>query len=490
MERRINVEAAEKLIPLITTKKRIKIAVGGRGGSKSICFADCFAKFCDDGERLLCAREWQNSIDDSVHSLIKSRIDHHDVKTLVSGAKSITSTNGGEIIYKGLARDPEAIKSLFGVNRAWVEEAATLSQKTIDTLLPTLREADSEIWFSLNRGSSNDPFSKTFLEPYEEILERDGYYEDEDILIIEINYYDNPWFPEVLEKQRLADKKRLPRAQYDHIWLGKYSDTIDNAIILPEWFDAAVDAHKIPRLAKAFTPHGAKIASHDPSDEGDDAKAYALKHGSIIKRVLENDKDDIADGCDWATDQAIADQADWFVWDGDGMGAGLKRQVSTAFKHTRVKYHMFRGSLSGKGQDNAGKVFDPMDGDKDTKPKKYEETFKNNRAQYYMGGLSRRFYNVYRCVEKGDYMDPDDMISIESEGVENINSLRSQLCRIPRKSNGTGLNQVMSKKEMLALGIPSPNSADAVMMTMFEPPIKQLDSNDAYNVPTAYSAFG
>jgi len=132
---------------------------------------------------------------------------------------------------------------------------------------------------------------------------------------------------------------------------------------------------------------------------------------------------------------------------------------------------MFRGSLSGSGQDNAERVYQPDSDDKN--PKKYRETFKNNRAQYYWE-LSRRMNNTYKCVEKGEYIDPDEMISFDSDGIENIQSLRSELCRIPKKPNAQGLIQLMSKDEMKSrLGIDSPNEADAIMMSLFAPVVHE-----------------
>ena len=129
-----------------------------------------------------------------------------------------------------------------------------------------------------------------------------------------------------------------------------------------------------------------------------------------------------------------------------------------------------------------------MEGDEDTTPKKYKETFKNNRAQYYTS-LANRFYNTYRCVVKGVYVDPDDMISIDSEGVENIGGLRAQVCRIPTKANSTGLIQIMNKKEMAALKIPSPNSADVLMMSGYRPPAKKVVVEEAYSAPARFTAF-
>ena len=176
--------------------------------------------------------------------------------------------------------------------------------------------------------------------------------------------------------------------------------------------------------------------------------------------------------CDWATGNAINDKADWFVWDGDGMGTGLKRQVSTAFDSIGIKYHMFRGSLSGKGQDNAESPYQERNDNKDHKPKTFAETFKNNRAQYYIA-LSDRFYNTYKCVERGEYIDPDEMISLDSDGIADIQGLRSQLCRIPLKKGSNGLRQIMSKQEMKKLGIDSPNEADSVMMCLYMPEVEE-----------------
>ena len=197
----------------------------------------------------------------------------------------------------------------------------------------------------------------------------------------------------------------------------------------------------------------------------------AVRHGSIIKSVQSKDTGEIDEVCDWATGEAIKAGADWFVWDGDGMGTGLKRQVSDAFAGTKTKFHMFKGSLSGKGQDNASKPYMPADGDSETNtPKTYADTFKNNRAQYY-SELARRFHNSYKMREKGKYIDPAECISLNSEGISDIIGLRSQLCRIPRKPNGQGLEQIMNKQEMKKLGIDSPNEGDAVMMAMYMPPL-------------------
>ena len=84
--------------------------------------------------------------------------------------------------------------------------------------------------------------------------------------IVKCNYLDNPFFPDNLEQLRQKHKETKSRAEYDHVWLGAYSDEVEDSIIKPEWFDAALDAHKIERLKEVFKPRGARIAAHDPSD--------------------------------------------------------------------------------------------------------------------------------------------------------------------------------------------------------------------------------
>jgi phage terminase large subunit len=488
--------AAKKLELAITSNKRFIILYGGRGSTKSVFAVDLsISEAKDYGSRTYFLREFQSSIKTSVHSLVKSQIKKHKFSDFESLENSIKHNGESVFEFAGIARNTSSVKSTHGFRRFSIEEAQFISNNSLTALTPSLRKdtdvglpkkfreensllndiesndmGNVSMLFVANPMSSSDPFSQRFIEPYKRELDKDGFYEDDLHLIIKINYCDNPWFEDSgLEEERMWDYENRSREEYDHIWLGSYNDSVDGSIIKPEWFDACVDAHKIERLKKVFKPHGAIIAAHDPSDTGEDAKGLAIRHGSIIKAVKSKDTGEVDEGCDWATGLAIQYSASWFVWDGDGMGAGLKRQVSTAFNGTAIKYHMFRGSLSGSGQDNAKKVYMPQYGDDEqAKPKTYAETFKNNRAQYYTD-LATRCYNTYRCVVKGDYVDPDEMISFDSEGIDSISGLRSEICRIPKKDNPNGLIQIMNKKEMKALGIDSPNEVDSVMMSLFKP---------------------
>ena len=464
----VNLRIVDKLLPLITKPKRIKIAVGGRGSGKSIGFGDIMLMFSDQGERICAAREFQNSIDDSVHENLKDAIVRMDVQGFDPQAKGIYSGNGGEIFYKGLARNITSIKSIGNVKRLWIEEGESISENSLKVLTPSIRSSASdnaedidppEIWVSMNRGSTSDAIAKKYLARADRDLKRCGYYEDDLMIAVEVNWRDNPWFPPELEQERLDDKANLTPAEYNHIWEGDYYDEVENSIIPVEWFDAAIDAH----IKKGFKAQGARIVSHDPSDTGKDPKGLCLRHGSVIESVLEKPDGDVNDGCDWATDYAIDKRADSFNWDCDGLGVSLKRQVGSALDGTQVNYTMFKGSES---PERPGDIYQAVgiEIERD-KGRNNQQTFKNKRAQFYWM-LRDRFYATYRSVVKGEYIDPDIMISLSSN-IQNMAQLRTEVCRIPRKHNGNGMIQIMTKQEMWTKHkIPSPNMADALMMSM------------------------
>ena len=146
------------------------------------------------------------------------------------------------------------------------------------------------------------------------------------------------------------------------------------------------------------------------------------------------------------------------------MGIGLRRQVSDNFKGQNVEQHIFRGSESPARPDA---IYEQLD-DNAANSRSNKDTFKNKRSQFYIA-LRDRMYRTYRAVEKGEYQDPDQMLSFSSD-IDDIQALRSELCRIPQKHNSNGKIQIMSKEDMKRLlDIDSPNMADAVMMSLAIP---------------------
>ena len=338
----------EKLKPFITTPKRFKIAIGGRGSGKSMSFADvCLMDAQTKGIKTACFREFQVSMDDSVHSLLVGEIDRLGLAGFESQNNQILYEGQEAFKFRGLAMNSEGIKSMHGFRRFWVEEAQTISADSLKALTPTLRTDDSEIWFSANPRSIADPFSQRFIKPFERQLRTDGYYEDDLHLIVWINYNDNPFFPPVLEQERAYDQAHLSTALYRHIWLGEMYDEVEDTIIPVDWFESAIDSH----IKLGWKAEGAIIASHDPSDLGGDSKGYAVRHGNVVLNVTEKVTGDSNEGMDWAISQAIKDRADYFVWDCDGLGVSLKRQVDAALEGKKVDYVMYKGSEAAEDPD-------------------------------------------------------------------------------------------------------------------------------------------
>lgn len=460
-------ELNEKLLPFLEISKPIKVAVGGRGSGKSIGFGDMLTmKMETECADIYCLREFQDVLTDSVHRVFKDSIesrmclDGWDIQE-----NKVIAPNGARTNYKGASRNTQSIQSAQGYKYSWFEEAQTISQETIDVLLPTIiRNPGAECWFSANPCSANDPFSLRFIVPYLDDLLTKGYYEDDLHLIIMVNWRDNPWWNEEQEKLRSWDYENLSRAKYDWIWEGAFNDSVENSLITAEWFDACLDAHK----KLGFEAKGMLMAAHDPSDEGADSKGYAARHGSVIFNVQEKKTGNVNEGGDWATDLAISDGVDHYTWDCDGMGVALGRDVNKAFDGKRIVSTMFKGSET---VDFPNQKFDRLEGSgiKDSKTNK--DALRNKRAQYYME-LRRRVWNTFCAIEKGTYIDPEKMISFDTETIDPgmIRQLRSELCRMPIKPNNNGLFEMYTKKDMKSqFKFNSPNLADPVMMLMRQP---------------------
>lgn len=459
-----NLQVNWKVWEAMNKPQPIIVMIGGRGAGKSVGVGDVLA-FEMDTKRydVYCLREFQLSLEDSVHKVFKSSIQ----KRLKLDGWKITDTyveapNGARTTYRGAARNPDNIQSAQDYLRSWFEEAHTASEESIDKLLPTIiRNPGAKCIFTANPQSRNDPFSKRFIVPYLDQLTRCGFYEDELHYIVKVNWRDNPWWNEEQEKLRKWDFDNLPRAKYDWIWEGMFNDQVDDSLILPEWFDACIDAHK----KLGFVGNGAILAAHDPSDQGEDSKGFACRHGSVVLDVQEKENGDINEGGDWATGLAINRRVDAFTWDCDGMGVGLNRQVADVFRGKAVTLTMFKGSES---PDHPDSIYEPVEGV--AQQKTWGEAVKNKRAQYYLK-LRDRMYRTYDAVVKGKYHDPDRMLSLSGD-IAALPKLRAEVCRMPVKPNGNGKFELYTKAEMKSkFKFPSPNLADSLMMLMRDPEI-------------------
>lgn len=478
---------AAKLERVLTSKKRFIVVIGGRGSSKSVGIGDiALIDARDNLSKSYFLREFQSSIKSSVHSLLKEEISRLEFEDFEVNDNTIKFKGEPVFEFAGMARSDDSIKSAHGFKSFKVEESQFISKKSLDTLTPTARnmpnkglpkqfdiegleeevtKVDVNITFVANPASSEDPFSKRFIVPYLNELERDGFYEDDLHLIVVMNYTDNPWFGESgLEEERVWDKEHKSMAEYEHTWLGKFNDSVENALIQSEWFDACIDAH----IKLGFEPRGAKVASHDASDKGPDAKGYAMRHGVVFQDVQEKTDGDVNQGGHWGAALAITQGVDHFSWDGDGMGAGLNEQMGRDFHGKTTQLAVYRGS---EGVDNPEALYQPAFASPVANQKTNKETFKNKRAQKHWD-VRDRVYRTYRAVIHGEYHDPLTLISFSSE-MALLSKLRAEACRMPIKPNNSGLNELYTKEEMKAkFKIKSPNIFDSVVMAnSFEPHI-------------------
>lgn len=205
---------------------RYKGAHGGRGSGKSHFFAELMVEQCIiKPTRAVAIREIQKSISQSVKLLIEDKIAAmgagHYFRVLES---HIEAPHDGIITFQGMQNHTaDSIKSLEGYDIAWCEEAQTISQRSLDLLRPTIRKPDSEIWFSWN--------PETPRAPVDELLR--GKNKVRNAVVVEANWKDNPYFPEVLRKEMESDKERN-YDKYLHVWEGHYRQVLEGAVYAEE----------------------------------------------------------------------------------------------------------------------------------------------------------------------------------------------------------------------------------------------------------------
>ena len=204
--------------------QRYKVCYGGLGGAKSWGIARALLILGAKSQlRILCAREFQTSIKDSVHKLLCDQIDSMGLTGFYEITdKSIRGKNGTEFFFVGLRNNVTNVKSIEGVDICWVEEAQTVSKTSWNVLIPTIRKEKSEIWVSFNPELDTDETYQRFV-----------LHSPENCKVVKINWSDNPWFPETLRIEKDALRDRDIEA-YNTVWEGLCRQTVDGAIFARE----------------------------------------------------------------------------------------------------------------------------------------------------------------------------------------------------------------------------------------------------------------
>lgn len=280
MGQQYRVGAASEVFDDLMRPSRYKALYGGRGSAKSHFFAEAMIANAasNTGFRGVCIREVQKSLKESAKRLLEDKIQAMGVGSMFDVQdKQIKTPGGGVIIFEGMQdHTAESIKSLEGFSVAWVEEAQTISSRSLEMLRPTIRSPGSELWFSWNPRNANDPVDAFFR----------GEQPPANAIIRKINYDQNKLFPAELEAERADDEKKR-RDRYAHIWLGEYEPTAVGAI----WSRLIIhqgrreEAPELDRIVVSVDP---AVSSEEGADEhgiivaglGNDGRGYLLEDAS------------------------------------------------------------------------------------------------------------------------------------------------------------------------------------------------------------------
>ena len=211
----LTIQTPRAFLPLLYPR-RYKGSFGGRGSGKSHFFAERLIEEAVGGHiRAACLREHQNSIKDSSKQLLEDKIERLGVSSMFHVTETeIRGPNESLFIFRGLQNHTaSSMKSLEGFNRAWVDEAQTISARSLEIATPTFRAPGTEMCFSWNPTKASDPVDLFF---------RTADPSDKDIVSVRVNFGDNPWFPDDLRRDAERDRRRDPD-KYAHVWLGEYS---------------------------------------------------------------------------------------------------------------------------------------------------------------------------------------------------------------------------------------------------------------------------
>ena len=331
----LKVELPEKLIPVFEGEARYRGAYGGRGSGKTRSFATMAAlwgaRLAQAGQSgvILCAREYMNSLDESSLSEVKAAIAADELLSswYDVGEKYVRTKDGRiEFVFAGLRRNLDSIKSKARIHLCWVDEAEPVSESAWQKLIPTVREHRSEIWVTWNPERKTSPTHKRFRESAPEGAK-----------IVELNWRDNPKFPQVLEEERQRDMVARPE-HYAHIWEGDFVTVVEGAYYASQ----LVQARQEGRIGKvAADPLMTYYAVWDIGGTGQKADATAIWIVQFVGREIR-----LLDYYE-AVGQPLATHVNWLRE--NGYGSALCILPHDGGNHEKVVKITYAGALQEAG---------------------------------------------------------------------------------------------------------------------------------------------
>ena len=417
-------------------KARNRVLHGGRSSSKSWEYAGRASHIGQAYRtRIFCVRRYQNKIKDSVYTLIKNQINNFGFNGYDIQANCINHENGTEMVFYGIERNIDEIKSFEGGDILWIEEAHNLTKDQWDILEPTIRKQGSEIWISFNGKFMTDFVWQYFIVNT-----------PANTIVRQINYDQNPFISDTM-LDIINNLKVNDYDSYKHIYLGIPLTDDDSVIIRREWIEAAIDFHKKFNLEM----DGRTILGYDVADSGADKNAVTVVEGSVIVNCYEwnGGQNELKKSADKV--RLDARKRDGIIiYDSIGVGAhtGSTLQAND--------FDDFYGFNAG------GKVNKPV---KKYNGIKQKEFFSNIKAQAWWL-VADRFRKTHDYVINGNRdHDIDDLISLKSN-IKDLEQLISELATPRQDFDKQGRVKVESKDDLKARGIMSPNLADSTIMAL------------------------
>lgn len=426
-------EPNPKLNKILNTPSRYKVIYGGRGSSKSFSMCLHLIKLATSFKiKILCTRQFQNKISDSVYTLLVSQINDMGL----SGGFNITKNSiinkhtGADFIFYGINRNISEMKSLEGVDLLYIEEGESLTKQQLDILAPTIRKEGSEIYIVFNPKHITDFIYERFVtSPRKNSINHF------------INYHENPHISQTLIDEA-NEEKDSDIDEYNHIWLGQPLTDDDLSFIKYSWILSAVDSHLV--LGLEVSKGALNIKSLDIADTGKDMNASISRREFLIHNcdTWKGREDRMQYSVSRATKHA-----DLFIFDSVGMGAG----VGTMCRN--IGYQNYNKFNAGAKVKYPTRFYKPKVTNK--------EMFSNLKAQTWQI-VADKFLNTFKAINGLDY-DEDNIISICSK-LPHLNQLIKEL-HTPFKDEDLQLRRkVESKKDLAKRGVKSPNLADAFVM--------------------------
>ena len=388
-------------------KYRYFLLEGGRSSGKTQSVARLLCYIADTHQvRIVCGREIQKSVEESVYAVFKDLIDQNSLNFDVLATEINHRTSGSTLRFRGFREQGRTdIKGLEGVSILWVDEAQAITKPTLDVIIPTIRKDNAKIFWTMNRYVEDDPV-------YLEFINRP------DCLHIKIDYHENEFCPEAMKLEAFNCQRKSQR-DYDYIWMG---------IPLKKGDDYLFGADKVKAAMGVELPTGSqkiRIMAVDIARFGGDEIVYCImeSRGPVRWEVIhmEAHKDKAITETTGKILSMIREfKLDAVVTDDTGMGGG----VTDFLDESKQNVYAFNGADATENKQ-----------------------ILNRRAEGY--------FRLADYIEKGWLKIPEDQV------------LYKQLLSIRYKYKSNGMKYLMSKDEMRKDGVESPDRADALMMCLF-----------------------